>query len=390
MSVGSTTRTEPAAGGDLLAPVSSQPHWSRSIISLAVGFLCAAIVIEGTARLAFRSQSLLHKIGGNAESLNRLRWIDGHRRPRTILLAFDQFDSVRGWALIPNLRNMSVFNGKFLNSNSRGIRGAVEYSESPPLGKKRILVLGDSFTFGEEVSDDQTYAHYLETLLPDTEVLNFGVHGYGHDQMLLYFKQEGVRYHPDVVLVGFMWLDMDRNVPAFTFYAKPKYELRNGKLVLTHVPVPPPQEVLREEVFRLKSLDLFQIAWRKFKVLTRLEQQEAHTITAAILDEIVAVCHQNGATPMFVYMPTGQEIADPDPSAHVNEQFLTQYCESRHALCLFLRPAFLAAHQREADAGVNVSAEMHWKPYQHMIAARAIQQFLIAKGLVPAPAQPGD
>jgi hypothetical protein len=42
------------------------------------------------------------------------------------------------------------------------------------------LILGDSFTFGDEVSDNETYSYYLQQMLPHTEVINMGVHGYGH------------------------------------------------------------------------------------------------------------------------------------------------------------------------------------------------------------------
>jgi hypothetical protein len=59
-----------------------------------------------------------------------------------------------------------------------------------------------------------------------TEVLNLGVHGYGHDQMLLYLREEGLRYRPDVVLLGFVQIDMPRNQLSFRDYAKPRFGVR--------------------------------------------------------------------------------------------------------------------------------------------------------------------
>jgi hypothetical protein len=41
-------------------------------------------------------------------------------------------------------------------------------------------------------------------MLPHTEVINMGVHGYGHDQMLILFGEEGVKYEPDIVILGFL------------------------------------------------------------------------------------------------------------------------------------------------------------------------------------------
>jgi hypothetical protein len=101
---------------------------------------------------------------------------------------------------------VAVFDGKTLNSNSKGLRGKAEHEYQRTAGKRRILVLGDSFTFGEEVSDDETFPHYLESALPNTEVVNFGVQGYGHDQMLLCLKEEGVKYYPDIVILDFLRL----------------------------------------------------------------------------------------------------------------------------------------------------------------------------------------
>jgi hypothetical protein len=34
------------------------------------------------------------------------------------------------------------------------------------------LILGDSFTFGDEVSDDETYSAHLQAMLPHTEIIN--------------------------------------------------------------------------------------------------------------------------------------------------------------------------------------------------------------------------
>ena len=50
--------------------------------------------------------------------------------------------------------------------------------------------------------------NYFQELLPQAEVINFGVHGYGHDQMLIFFKEEGVKYKPDVVILGFVYQDL--------------------------------------------------------------------------------------------------------------------------------------------------------------------------------------
>ncbi len=148
------------------------------------------------------------------------------------------------------MKDLPVFDGKRLSSNSRGIRGKREYAYSRQPSTTRILALGDSYTFGDEVSDHETYSSYLESSIPESEVLNLGISGYGHDQMLIDLREEGVKYKPDIVLLGFVWFDVFRNLWNFNTYAKPKFVLRDHKLILTHVPVPSPDTILREEIYR--------------------------------------------------------------------------------------------------------------------------------------------
>ena len=64
--------------------------------------------------------------------------------------------------------------------------------------------------------------------LRGVEVLNFGVHGYGTDQMLLRWEREGVAYAPDVVVLAFAYYHLDRNITGFRFYAKPHFILEPG------------------------------------------------------------------------------------------------------------------------------------------------------------------
>ena len=94
--------------------------------------------------------------------------------------------------------------------NSRGLRGKRDFPYTKNKNKVRILILGDSFTFGDEVSDDETYSARLQAMLPHTEIINMGVHGYGHDQMLILLKEEGIKYQPDIVILGFLALDMSK------------------------------------------------------------------------------------------------------------------------------------------------------------------------------------
>jgi hypothetical protein len=114
------------------------------------------------------------------------------------------FDAVLGWRNIPDYRATTF--GKPMTINSRGLRDR-EYPYEKPPGTKRILVLGDSFTWGFGVGDSAIFTEDLERRLTANreswEVLNAGVSGWGTDQEYLFLKNEGLRYSPDIVLLAF-------------------------------------------------------------------------------------------------------------------------------------------------------------------------------------------
>lgn len=66
-------------------------------------------------------------------------------------------------------------------------------------GKRKLLVIGDSFTHATAVSDDRTYHALLGKLL-NVEVFAYGVGGYGTLQELLVFDRYVEAIRPDIIL----------------------------------------------------------------------------------------------------------------------------------------------------------------------------------------------
>ncbi len=90
----------------------------------------------------------------------------------------------------------------FLDTNSDGFRGTVEYTERPGEGVIRVGTIGDSITFGFGVADDESYPAVLEALLSEHgryEVINAGVHSYDSSRGLRALRTRLLPYHPDVV-----------------------------------------------------------------------------------------------------------------------------------------------------------------------------------------------
>lgn len=64
-----------------------------------------------------------------------------------------------------------------------------------PRGEANAFVafFGDSFTFGEGVNDDQTFAAYTAVLLPEFAVYNYGVSGYGVQHVNVLMESRNLR-----------------------------------------------------------------------------------------------------------------------------------------------------------------------------------------------------
>jgi hypothetical protein len=76
--------------------------------------------------------------------------------------------------------------------------------------------------------------------MPGVDVINAGVSGYSTDQELLWLQSDGMGFSPDLVLLEFTGNDEHDNAQQLVYgvYHKPRFELRDGRLALTGVPVP--------------------------------------------------------------------------------------------------------------------------------------------------------
>ncbi len=146
-----------------------------------------------------------------------VRWSWDERRGRP---GFYVSDAVLGQRLAPNYDGW--FAGVPVKINALGFRDDRDYAIEKSAGTFRILVLGDSVTFGHGTRSDTTYPYLLERRLrewkPEIEwqVWNLGVPGYATSQELAYLERVGTQYRPDLVIVGFYQNDLAGNEPART------------------------------------------------------------------------------------------------------------------------------------------------------------------------------
>lgn len=251
---------------------------------------------------------------------------------------FAEPEPQRGW------RNRAGIEGPYggdefltwVTINEAGQRGPSHPVARVP-GKRRVVILGDSQAWGDGVGDDETFAALLDD--DETEVVNLAVIGYGTDQQLLTFEQEGAAYRPDlVVILVYLGNDLRDNVFAGTMqFPKPWFELDEyDELVLRGAPVEPSNLLqIGVEIYRaamrysavLNALaettvdkskpkpggqEGWHLRGRPMRSIYRAdptpEDEHALRLTARLLTEIAQRVRDAGGVPLLVILPEHWQV----------------------------------------------------------------------------------
>lgn len=103
--------------------------------------------------------------------------------------------------------------------SQQGLRHSPIFDTHKKMDEKRILLLGDSFTYGVGANDDETFAGRLQANLPQYQFANAGCNGYGTRNVLSVLDFLGPELKPDIIIYFFFWNDlsdnMKRTIPEF-------------------------------------------------------------------------------------------------------------------------------------------------------------------------------
>lgn len=145
-----------------------------------------------------------------------------------------RYDHELGWDLQPGASGLLA--GKPISISAGGMRNhgpGVRAGSGPT-----ILALGDSYTEGYAVADDETWPAHLEKHT-GRRVLAGGVRDYGLDQMILKAERLVPVLKPGVVVLAFIASDIDRTGRAArNMRYKPYFVAAGNGLELRNVPVP--------------------------------------------------------------------------------------------------------------------------------------------------------
>lgn len=214
---------------DVTAPITSPSFtWTQKLV-LSLGMPLLTLVILELACRAFNVPKWLAKPSGNMV-LDMPTWMlhDVNARIRSTRLSQDPasidwlslFEEGQGYRLrmIPGIskRITNTFSqieydkqSQYLvQANSLGFRGA-ELTREKASGSFRILIFGDSSTFGWGVNQDEMYSSVLQRrlreLIPghEIEVGNFAIPGDSSEYGKLVFDAFAPLYEADVIILGF-------------------------------------------------------------------------------------------------------------------------------------------------------------------------------------------
>jgi hypothetical protein len=279
------------------------------------------------------------------------------------------YDSELGWRLMPNIckYDSQWCRDAPARTNSYGWRDREHAIQKRP-GTTRIVMLGDSFTFGFGVDYGERVSEALENLIPNSEVLNMGVFAYGPDQEVLTYELHARQFQPDVVLLNvFLGNDLnDLRLKKCYSFPKPYFKLSGDELEL----VKPQRNWL---LFARTSSYLGELAARvkdrgvlKSEVAEELRDVDVVPLFLAIVDRLSVATTADHCTLLVVLIY---------PRDATNEVKL-DYDRLRHALSgrqygvLDLKTLF----EEEAARGSELYlSEGHWNPAGHKLAAQAIR-----------------
>jgi lysophospholipase L1-like esterase len=197
---------------------------------------------------------------------------------------------------IPN--TSGVFMGAQVDINSIGLRNR-EVAPVPD-GAVRVMMLGDSLTFGWGVKEEDTPSRQLETVLNSAatggrkyEVINTGVGNYNTQMEVAYFLTNGYKLKPDIVVLNYFINDAEQT-PR-------RHKVGWGEYSQAYV-------VLASAVDKISRIFLGRADWKAYYRGLYENGQPGWTDGQAAIQKLARYCKEHGLKLVIVNYPELHEI----------------------------------------------------------------------------------
>ena len=305
------------------------------------------------------------------------------------------FNQELGMIPVPNQHGRRILPGVYdytYSNNSHGFRGHKEFGFEKT-ANFRVLFLGDSFTYGVGVNDDQTFAYHIENYLSSfwngVEVINAANAAKGTDYDLKLFQTLGYKFKPDLVALCFfsndfagnerkeyVLVDSDGNLQPKSL----KSSIAARKAILINIPgynwfiswshVANLLKQAAQRYMTLGSSSSFSdlVVHYNNKLYDFSNHENIH-LTNIFITKLEKSVKLNGNRFIIFYIPNFNEVNSYRISHSVlnDEQVITKLTNN-------LRIKFLSLTKILADTEYNLDMlyfkEGHWTPLAHFVVAK--------------------
>lgn len=249
-------------------------------------------------------------------------WVANHRVARLdrVRAAYPvAHDALLGYVPKPSAKGRENRWHTQVSIDAAGLR---ENGAPHPVASRGVLAVGDSFTFGDQVSDADTWPAALERTLGEP-VWNGGVFGYSFAQTVLRAERLLPTLPADRLVVSFIADDLRRCEFSTRYGDTCWFAIENGALVLHGVPVPERAERRSDEPWLQHLLGhsalLDWLCWNALPVWWVGDQREVRVhekgtgarIAELLLERLASTCRQRSVRLLLVLQ--GYEVgADAD------------------------------------------------------------------------------
>ncbi len=288
-----------------------------------------------------------------------------------------QPDAKLYWRLRPNQDCYTKVDHQPVHINSHGTRGP-EFAAEKPANTIRILCLGDSRTFGWGLPDEKTYSRQLERMLQEwvkgehstfniqrptsnapltpersaavpaaarttneglqnslpppasgtaaaetaalrgpwrVEVINAGVNAWSFLQMQVFFRDFGLKWSPDFVILGEanLWTQFsEKNSDEFVKKFMSRVRLKNllRRCAIYHFAI----EVKLQAYYQRYRTKFIPVDPKQDQFFKEQQQSDPDTVFRTAIEQVCQTAQSNGVKPVLLFLPTLDELSSTNAS----------------------------------------------------------------------------